>query len=239
MRTHLFAAWGVGDTATPCRPGGDPTRAVGLVKGRRMDQGYERARNERWPVRRPPPWRRARVDRCPSRRSRYSRRRRGGAGEGAGAEGTAGERVRQEVDTRSTETRTHTFGTRRPRCVAPPSNFGRKEAEFPAKAMDFVAERTERGELPHRRRRGSGAPRCRSIRAPPAVAGGGGSGAAVGFFGAIREGVEQRPLQRHQLGRNGVAAVLAGAGLSRESDPPSGRAQPHRPGCRSPATTQC
>jgi ElaB/YqjD/DUF883 family membrane-anchored ribosome-binding protein len=57
--------------------------------------------------------------------------------------GTAGERVRQEVDTRSTEAGTQLQGTAS--AMRRTTEQLRQEAnEVPAKAMDFVAERTER-----------------------------------------------------------------------------------------------
>jgi ElaB/YqjD/DUF883 family membrane-anchored ribosome-binding protein len=57
--------------------------------------------------------------------------------------GTAGERVRQEVDTRSTETGTHLRNTAS--AMRRTTEQLRQEGnEVPAKAMDFVAERTER-----------------------------------------------------------------------------------------------
>lgn len=57
--------------------------------------------------------------------------------------GTAGERVRQEVDTRSTEAGTQLQGTAS--AMRRTTEQLRQEGnEVPAKAMDFVAERTER-----------------------------------------------------------------------------------------------
>jgi ElaB/YqjD/DUF883 family membrane-anchored ribosome-binding protein len=57
--------------------------------------------------------------------------------------GTVGERVRQEVDTRSTEAGTQLQGTAS--AMRRTTEQLRQEGhEVPAKAMDFVAERTER-----------------------------------------------------------------------------------------------
>ena len=114
--------------------------------------------------------------------------------------GTAGERVRREVDTRSTEAGTQLQGTAS--AMRRTTEQLRQEGnEVPAKAMDFVAERTERlGSYLTGANADQVLRDVESIRTAPALARGGRRSSGRVLRGPIPEGVERRPLP-DQLGR--------------------------------------